>query len=140
VETSGGLLAEAINPADGALTTLSFSPASGGLPMIEQSGKFAYLYDGQKITLYKVNATTGALTELSSPITTGASVQIDVSKNFLYLVLNGTVSSGGTSLTPTLITAYKINHSTGALTHTASLSFPTLSSTGYTLATTATLK
>jgi 6-phosphogluconolactonase (cycloisomerase 2 family) len=137
---SGGVLAEGINPVNGALTTLSFTATSGGTPLIEQSGQFAYLYDGKKINLYRINPTTGALTKLSSPLTTSANVQIDATKSFLYLLFNGTMSNGGASLTPTVIAAYKINHTTGALTHTASLSFPTLSSTGYSLATTSTLK
>jgi len=84
--------------------------------LIEQSGQFAYLYDGKKINLYRINPTTGALTKLSSPLTTAASVQIDATKNFLYLLLNGTMSIGGASLTPTVIAAYKINHTTGTLT------------------------
>jgi 6-phosphogluconolactonase (cycloisomerase 2 family) len=137
---SGGVLAEGIDPVNGTLTKLAFTATSGGTPLIEQSGQFAYLYDGKKINPYRINPTTGALAKLSSPLITAASVQIDATKNFLYLLLNGTMSSGGASLTPTVIAAYKINHTTGTLTHTASLSFPTLSSTGYSLATTSTLK
>jgi 6-phosphogluconolactonase (cycloisomerase 2 family) len=137
---SGGILAEGINPVDGTLTKLSFTATSGGTPLIEQAGRFAYLYDGKKVNLYRINPTTGTLTTLSSPLTTSASVQIDATKNFLYLLSNGTMNSGGASLTPTVIAAYKINHTTGALTHTASISFPTLSSTGYSLATTSVLK
>jgi hypothetical protein len=66
-------------------------------------------------------------------------VQIDASRNLLYLLLNGTSDGNGVSITPTVIAAYKINHTTGALTHTASFSFPTVSGSGYTLATTSTL-
>jgi 6-phosphogluconolactonase (cycloisomerase 2 family) len=138
---SGGVLANGISPTDGSLTTLSFSSTSGGTPLIEQSGQFAYLSDGTKVVLYRINPTTGALTELSTALTTAANVQMDTSGNFLYLILNGTMDvDTGTSITPTLITAYKINHSTGALTLSSSLSFPTLSSSGYTLATSDVLK
>jgi hypothetical protein len=137
---SGGVLAEGINPADGSLTKLSYTPTSGGTPLIEQSGQFAYLYDGRKVNLYRINRTTGALTKLSSPITTAANVQIDASGNFLFLMLNGKMSPTGESLTPTLINGYKINHLSGALTHTSTLSFPTNSSSGYSLATLRTIK
>jgi 6-phosphogluconolactonase (cycloisomerase 2 family) len=137
---SSGVVAEGINPANGSLTKLSYTPTSGGTPLIEQSGQFAYLYDGRKVNLYRINRTTGALTKLSSPITTAANVQIDASGNFLFLILNGKMSTTGESLTPTLITGYKINHLTGALTHTSSLSFPTNSYSGYSLATLRTIK
>lgn len=136
---SGGVLAKGINPVNGALTSLAFSSTSGGTPLIERTGQFAYLYDGQKVNLYRINPTNGALAKLSSPLTTAASVQIDASRNFLYLLLNGTSDGNGVSITPTVIATYKINHTTGALTRTASLSFPTVSGTGYTLATTSTL-
>ncbi len=42
----------------------------------------------------------------------------------------------GNSLTPTVVTDYKINHSTGALTLAHSISFPTQSQSGYSLTTT----
>jgi hypothetical protein len=80
--------------------------------------------------LYRINKTTGALTKISTVLTTHANAQIDASGNFLYLLLNGTMGS-----TPTIISSYKINHSTGAIVFGASKSFATNSSTGYSLTT-----
>jgi 6-phosphogluconolactonase (cycloisomerase 2 family) len=128
--TSGGVLAIGINPANGNLTTLSFTSTAGGTPLIDQSGKFAYLSNGNSIVLYRINKTTGALTKISTVLTTHARAQIDASGNFLYLLLNGTMGS-----TPTIISSYRINHSTGAITFGASKSFATNSSTGYSLTT-----
>ena len=129
--TSGGVLAESINAATGALTTLSFTSTAGGTPMIEQTGKFAYLANGSTIVLYRINKTTGALTKISTVLKTKANAQLDATGNLLYLLLNGTMGS-----TPTIITSYKINHSTGALTLGSTKSFTTNSSTGYSMTTT----
>jgi 6-phosphogluconolactonase (cycloisomerase 2 family) len=133
-EFANTISAYAINTATGALSAVSSSPfASGRFPTsvtVDPSGQFAYVTNScvssrdcstGTVWAYTINRSTGALRPVSgSPFTTGefpVSVTVDPTGRFAYVAnSNNAVGNGSVS-------AYTINHSTGALSAVAGSPF-----------------
>ncbi len=129
-EFVGSVSMYAINPTTGALTSIG-SPVAADFGAksvtVDPSGKFAYVANqdggslgGGTVSMYTINPTTGALTSIGTiaapcagPPSPGScapdSVAVDPSGKFAYVANEG-------GFTPTSVSMYTINATTGALT------------------------
>ncbi|HWJ35892.1 MAG TPA: beta-propeller fold lactonase family protein [Steroidobacteraceae bacterium] len=94
--TDGNVAVLSIDPASGALTSISASPFGAGVGVgadsiaIDPTGAFAYVANETAATIssYTVNSSTGALTAVSgSPLSTGSapeSLAVDPAGKFVY--------------------------------------------------------
>ena len=124
-DESNETYAFSINATTGALTPIPGSPypgVSGPLAVaVDQATKFAYVSNtGGEVEAFSIDPTSGALSELApTHVFPGGgqyahSIVFDSSQNFLY---TGNVNSHNVS-------AFEVNHTTGALTPVAGSPFP----------------
>ena len=121
---NGNLAMYTIDATTGALT--STGTINGNCPglcfpssvVVDPSGKFAYVPNGDGVAMYTINATTGVLASIGTiPVEGSAdSVVVDPSGKFVYVAsASGTPGSAGS------VSMYTINATTGALVSTGTI-------------------
>jgi 6-phosphogluconolactonase len=97
----GSIITYAINATTGALAPIGV--ISGNCPglcvpfsvVVEPSGKFAYVPNGDDVTIYSIDPTTGALTSIGGTTVVATSVAVDPTGRFAYVTVPGLPGSTG---------------------------------------------
>lgn len=138
VGANNGVSAYSVDSATGGLVAVPGSPfgsglAPAGVPAVDPSGRFLYVpspFINGIVSAYQIDPSTGALAPIAGspfPAANGpVAVAVDPSGRFAYVANEGSGTVGGVCppATPCGVSAYAIDHLTGALTQIAGSPFP----------------